>query len=994
MKKYLKLFGFLIFIVIVFSCTIKNFEAPEFDKKIVLPLINETYYMSDLADTTDDYILVVECDTMIFSVSQEFDTKKVGEDDLKIDGKEETFDSQIGDELMIDSRSESSTIDVGDDLVIDEHECEIERSLDIIEVDETGDATAHVVVLEFANEALGGGIDPIYGEIIPPFYEFPPFNQDFTLFENNNIEYVVIDTGSVYVAFINNTELPLSSDLGQEYQMHFDFYTNGTAADDDGMYMFTHYIDHLIGAGETENLIIPFDGQSVYMTNYLKCFLTTDGTGDEPINVLEDDSFDAYFAVGEMTVSEASAIIEVATVNHIDAISISDDEILVINAEIESCLGNIYIENNLPFDVDTLIIEFIELFDPSDQPFRIEGTGFLQGNSYNIPIDLQNCLIHSESDTPLDSLHFLLYASIDPPPGYVLITQEDKILTRITFGEMSFLNVTGIINQESSDDDSILMEDETIELQSAIIRSGNMNISLTGVDLQNPSSISILFDEIKDPNDNFNPLELIIENNFDDFEYDLTDHRIDLTPDQIIHYHTTVMLDQLITITNTDVVDANIIISDLIFEIVTGVFGSFTFEDESSTVVDSTGEFSVFFAEILDCEITIDIIEQNYTLPFSSDINLVFNEIFTPEGEPYEINFHCPGDTTFNFAGFTIGNDPFSTIPIDSLHYSYSIVTDDSEGQCLTVNYDDEVAASVLIGDMVFQEIQGIIDHKRVDMDDIEEDIDIEDLPDSLAGLLEFQVAELHLDMFNQIGFDCWIYMHLIGSNDEGDTAEIIIDDTIDNIMYAESTTEIVVIEGVNELLNIIPTLITVTDIYAIIGDGLTPGSIALNDSISGSYEVVTPLKFIIEDYVVTDSIDAIEMDDDSQDMIEDNINGVKLVVSAENKFPFGSDIRIFFSTDSTLIFTAPQLVIDSLSVEAAEIIGGVSGEPTTSELVVDLYGDDFNVFLDREYQDVYTGIELSIIGTGGEVVTIRGSDNIKIIGYLEADVHIAGQEE
>ncbi|NQV18933.1 MAG: hypothetical protein HQ534_10355 [Armatimonadetes bacterium] len=847
MKKYLNLFGFLILIVIVFSCTIKSFEAPEFDKKIEFPLISQSYYMSDLADSTDDFIIVVENDTMMFSISNEFETKHVTEDDLKIDSQETTFESEIGDELTIDSQ-----------------EREFERNVDRIEVEGTGNAEASVLVLDFANESLGGGIGPVVGEQIPPFYDFEPFYQDFGIFDNDNLEYVIIDTGTVFITFHNNTEIPLSSDIpDQAFQMHFEFWTNGTSASHpDSIFMFEHYIYPSIGPGDTEYMMLPFDGQTVYGENYLKCYLTTDGTSG-PINVDEDDSFDVTFSVGNMTVSEASAILEAASVNHEDAISISDEDIQVLSAEIATCTGNIHIENYLPIDVDTLIIEFTELFDPYNNPYKIEEFGLLSGNTYDIPIILDDCLIHAAGENPLDSLHFTLYSSSGSTyPDYVLITPEDKILTQIVFG-------------------------------------------------------------------------------------------------------------------------------DMVFEQIVGKFGSFTIEDESSTVIDSTGEFSLFFAEINGCEVVIDI-SQNYTLPLEADIDLVFNEIYTQAGVPLEVSFHCPGDTTFNFAGYTIGLDPNSTMPIDSLHYSYSVITESTGDEYVPINYDDEVAAVISIGDMILQEVIGVIDNKEVEMEDIYEEIELDDLPDSLQGLLEFQIVELHIEILNQIGFDCNLSMHLVGSNDAGESVAIDVNETI----YKETTTEIIIEDGITDLLNLVPSSITVTDIIATIGDGITPGSIALNDSIAGSYAVTTPMKFIVADHTITDTLDTITMNDESQDVLDENIDGIKLVMNAENKFPFGADIRVFFSTDSTEVFTNPGLLIDSLFIEAAEIVNGVSGEPTSNEIILNLSGDDFNVFLDREHQDVYIGAELSILGTDGEVVTIRGSDNIKIIGYLEAEIHIAESEE
>jgi len=988
--------GFIILILLSISCSIKDFEAPEFDKKIQLPLMNETYYMADLADTTDDFMLFVENDTMMFSINDDIETEYVDEEDLMIEGQTESIDSQLGDELKIDSREESTTVEVGDDLTIDGRERIIEQHLNRIEVEETGDAYANIVILEFASEAIDEPVEPIYDEVIPPFYDFEAFNQDFSLFQNDNIDYVIIDTGSVYVEFLNNTELSLSSDLGQEFQMHFEFYTNGSATADDGTYMFTHYIDNVISPGETESLVIPFDGNTIYMSNYLKCFLTTDGSGG-PIGVDEDDSFEVTLSVGNMTVTEANAIIESASVDHEDSISLSDDEIQVIYAEIESCIGNITLENELSFDIDSLRLEFHQLLDPEGANLVIMETGFLQGSTLEIPLDLQDHTIQASSGDPIDSLFFSIHAVTDPPTGYTVINQEDMVVVNINFGQMSFSEFTGIIDQTSEDSNSIGIEDEDIQIQSAAIEEGSLSLDFSGIGLQSPSSISILFDEIKDPNNNFEPLEIIIED-FNNFQYDLTDHLIELTDEQMLNYHTSVNLDQEITLSTSDIVTAEIVLSELFFSSITGRFGSFEIEDENSTEIDSTGEFKLFYAEILESQIHIDISEDNYSLPFGAVINLDFAEIYTDNGQPLAINIHCPGDTIIDLSGYSLGNYPDSDIVIDSLHYTYTVITDEVGDEFMTLYSDSEVLAFIEISDIIFQEIRGVLDNKQIEIEDIIEDIDMDDLPDSLEGLLEFQAVQLHFSIQNQTGFNCQLNMNITGSNDSGESVEILMNETI----LADATTDIYFGEedGVNELLNLIPTQIAITNAFAIIGDGITPGNITLNDSISGFYEVITPLQFIISDHQVTESADPFELSDDDQDIIEDNLDTVKLIIETENKLPLGAELAIYFSTDSLLVYTNPQLLIDDIGILPAEIIDGHSGQPSLNQFVIELSTNnsegenDFEVFLDRENQDVYAGIELFIIGTDGEPVTIFGSDNIKVIGYLEAIVHISDTEE
>jgi len=282
-------------------------------------------------------------------------------------------------------------------------------------------------------------------------------------------------------------------------------------------------------------------------------------------------------------------------------------------------------------------------------------------------------------------------------------------------------------------------------------------------------------------------------------------------------------------------------------------------------------------------------------------------------------------------------------------------------------------------------------------MDDIEEELDFADMPDSIANVMMFQNAELHLDVYNGTGFNCWLNIDMIGSNDEGDTVTIHIDEESGTI-YPDQMNHIVVTEGVSEMLSIVPKRVQAISPYAIIGNGVSVGSITRQDSISGSYTLETPFKFIINDHTVQlDSLTHMEVDKDARDAIRDNLNGVTMNLTAENLLPFGSNIEINFAADSTEVWTNPELVIDSFYVEPATIdpVHHTSGEVVVSNIEIELTHEhgDFSVF---ENPDVYVGFKMHLIGTGGEVVIIRGSDNLRVFGYVSVDVHVkeAGGEK
>ncbi|MBC8527000.1 MAG: hypothetical protein H8D22_09140 [Candidatus Cloacimonetes bacterium] len=981
MKKYISVLIFFIVFLILSSCTVKKFEAPEWDVQFEIPVINERYYMSDLEDSTDTYIISLQNDTLYFSASKEIETKNVG-DELKVDGQSESFDEEIGDELKIDSREESFSVKVGDRLSINGQNCYFERTLDKIEIEETGEANAVVGVLDFARSVIPGAGN-IYNEVIPPIYNYPPIDTNFTVFENDNIEYVIIDSGFAYIEFFNDTDIPLSSTEPSHY-MEIEIY--GEYPYPQGELILTHSIDHIIHPRTSENISIDLAGSKVYRYNFLRIQLTTDGS-DGAIDVLESDKFEVTLSMSEMLVNEASAILPPEYIDHREAISIEDntEEIEVVSAKIDSCIGNIHIENYLPVD-GTVTIQFDELIDNFGDQYEISFYVTHDPPENDYPLNLSGFEISSTKQEVLDSLHFRYFVQTDSTTDYVTILYDDYVSTDITFGEIVFEEVTGYITQTFNQDDSLSIADESdkILLQEAEIKSGIVSIDLSGLDYE--PEISIIFDELRDQNNN--PVELTN----DDFSgYDFAGNKILVWEDQMVHYHVTVDFPQgqLITVSSSDSVYADIHIGQLIFESVTGKFGSFTIDDTDAIEVDSTGEFNLYYAEIDSCDVSIQIKEEDYSLPFEADIEIVFEEIYDSNGDTLIINLHCPGDTTLSFAGHTIGDAPSSTTSIDSLHYSFEVITDSTDNY-VTVNYYDEVKATIDISDMIFNQVKGIINNKRFDMEDIEEEIDITDVPDSLDDVIDFQNAELHLDVYNGTGFNCWLNIQLVGKNDSGDSAEVIIDNST-GVLHAHTTSHLIVTEGVSEFLSLIPTMITAKEPYAIIGDGTTPGTITKEDSITGSYSLETPFKFIINDHTVRmDTLQHIELDEEARDAVEKNLNSVKMFFTLDNLLPFGSNVKLYFASDSTQVWDNPELIIDSLIVEPAIIdtVHQVSGEATTSQVNIELTDEEhqFDVFTNP---DVYIGVKIGVIGTNGETVILRGSDNLRVFGHLKVNAHI-----
>lgn len=658
---------FLAVALLLSACSIKDFQAPEFDKKISLPLLDERYYASDIADTTDDYIIAVINDSMQFSITEDIETQKVG-DALKIEIEPQTYEEKLGK----------------------------------IKVDSTGEAQANVDI----SKATG----TIEHLPVPPMYDLPPLSTVFTPFSNQNIEYVVIDSGYAYLTVYNGTEIPLSSAYPEHYMT--------LKICSEGEQVIEYTFEGSLNPYSTITDSVDLSGKTVYATNNtLQLTLTTDGTGDEPASINEGDSVTVKFNIGRMQVSEASA--------------------------------------KLPEQYEEL--------------------------------------------------------------------------------------------------------------------------------------------------------------------------------------------------------------------------------NEAYSIIDQTGEIQLKEAVIDSCICALNL---ENTFPITANISIIFDELFDTSDDNYQFDINIPAhsstDTLLDLSGFKISSDAI----LDSLHFQFIINTEPTDG-FVEIAATDYVFTSISLGEVKFEKILGIVNNKKIELEDIGEEIDIEDLPENMEGMLEFQNVELIITINNGIELGGLLNGRLRGYNDDtGESAEVVI---TDELVEPQGTTEIIIDEGVSDLINIIPQRIVGDSLYVIVGNGTSIASITQEDSISGSFTLRTPFEFIINDKegIRPDSVEHVEMDEDARETIGDHLNEVNLVLTAENTFPFGARIDVYFATEEDSVYESPDYCVDSLIVTRWE-----SGdEPSTNELFIELGRDVIEVFTNP---DVYIGVELAVQGTNGEPVILRPNDNIRFHGYLTVEGHIS----
>ena len=973
MKKFLI---FAISLAIIISCTIKKPEAPEWDVELTVPLMNENYFVKDIADTTDDFIIFDDNDTMRFTYIDTLDTVRV-EDKLNTEGTSESFQELIGDELSINDRTVDFEIDIGDSLRISEQNKYYEYPLEKIEVEETGKSKAVVYLLDFAQEALGDSVGEIYNQIIPPLYNSPPIDTTFTVFENDNIESVTIDSGFAYVDLHNKSQLPISSDDPAHY-MTMQIY--GVTSRGRNELIIEKEIDHVVEAGSTENISFNLAGKSVYRDNYLEVSLTTDGTSPEPIDVVDTSRFVVQLSVSDMIVESASAKLPSETIIKQESISLTDmnDEINISSAIIDSCMADIKINNNLPLSADVFFV-FDELLDTSGQPFEFTDSISQGLNVFNI--NLENFEIQPGSKQIVDSLHFTYKVVTKPTDEYVTINNTQSVACDFNLSQMWFEEVSGRVNRDYEINKQFDLSDETdkITLEEAIFLSGVATIDISGLSFE--PQLEITFDQIKD--NQLNPL-VLTNDDFSGYDFGDNPDRIIIDTTQIVSYQVlATMPDEIITISKNDQVTAEIELTDFIFSQITGQFQSFSIEDSGATEIDSTGEYELQYAEIDSCDAYVSI-STDPPLPINTDVTLTFDEIYTQTKSPLTLTLSVPGDTMISFAGYTIGESEASTEIIDSLHYFYEATTTPTN-QTVTLHYEDEINADIEIGKILFNTVKGNINNKTFEVDPQETTIDLGDFPDSLDNAFIFSNAELQMNIYNGLGFSSLFNTTIYGFNTrtgEGKSIQIyneMLQPNQSNIFYKD----------VSDFLSIIPDSIYVDTIRVVVNGS---GTITKTDSIRGRFKLRTPLKFVINDKsgIKMDSLQHIEIDADAQTKIENNLDRVKALITLENKLPFGLTTYLNFALDSNYVWSDPALTIDSLLIEPAEIdtVNQTSGEATTSQMEILLTQEDgdLSVFTNP---DVYMGVKFDLIGSNGESVYINGNDKINVKGVLKVRVHI-----
>jgi hypothetical protein len=302
------------------------------------------------------------------------------------------------------------------------------------------------------------------------------------------------------------------------------------------------------------------------------------------------------------------------------------------------------------------------------------------------------------------------------------------------------------------------------------------------------------------------------------------------------------------------------------------------------------------------------------------------------------------------------------------------------------------VFITVRISDIQFQELTGILDHLHLNLEDQNMEIG---LPDELEG---FRIQSANLKLALRLGVRIPIVTDLSIEAINQRNPEFI-----DQISFQDSITNVVgngvmvdTLEFPNDLLvadfiNGQPEEIAV-DGSLQIGDGQNTVTVYDTNTVDVKVLFKAPLIVTLPDYITETNPDTIDIDEDTREILRDNLISVDLETIIDNHLPLGVRVTIFYdstTSDSATLYHpgyTPNLTIGPLEMTPAPVSGtpGLVTAPVTSMLDIELNKDQLRLF---ERPEIYQGTRLEILGTSGQMVQVRPTDYINIRAILNAVV-------
>jgi hypothetical protein len=299
-----------------------------------------------------------------------------------------------------------------------------------------------------------------------------------------------------------------------------------------------------------------------------------------------------------------------------------------------------------------------------------------------------------------------------------------------------------------------------------------------------------------------------------------------------------------------------------------------------------------------------------------------------------------------------------------------------SDGILIDFSATDSVMVDANLAELIFNQVSGIIEPTKVQIEEIQRQLDIPPGFESahLTG------ASLSLDIHNGVNLPAQLSVDIEGESGQNLSLQTEVEASGPFGTAVTSVSE----DDLETLLSPIPHIITLTG-EIIYGDGESMGNVREEDFLFGEVMVSSALEFIWDSCQVQIDPDSDQVDDDVREMIEEQINSARVVLKVESHLPVEGEVKIFFSRNQEDIFSDPDLVMGPVNVPKGKLsLDGSVRETENSETKIEVTNQDLLIFTDIPFHMAGT---INFPGTDGREVKASASDYIKITSYLELNV-------
>ncbi len=353
------------------------------------------------------------------------------------------------------------------------------------------------------------------------------------------------------------------------------------------------------------------------------------------------------------------------------------------------------------------------------------------------------------------------------------------------------------------------------------------------------------------------------------------------------------------------------------------------------------------------------VIRLNNHLPIDAQVTVELPD-FRENDQPKIIDRFIEGGVeeviNIDLSGLELINSADPGAYIDFTRYTVHATVDSSDGFVI-VSSSDYVSVDMVVDSLYFATVEGELSDMQFDIEPTE--MDDLDFFEDLEGGIRLNDLEMTLTFTNEIDFPIDIEFHVVGYHEENGlitaSVHIPINETI-NPSSVSPYTDIILNDqystpSIVDLLEILPTRIKVYGQAALNSEG----SVSVNQGMRMEYTVSSPLSFEINTAITQESeIDSLttdDLDEDTQDMLSNDITEAFAQVNLTNGLPVGVEFYLYLAVDSTdmdpdIIADSSRKIVVSGDIKAGEKgLDGYVETPVESSIEVELSHDQLQIF-------------------------------------------------